>query len=336
MRRIPSQVPQAVSRLLQASVLSSPPTWYIPVLTNPPPQLPARQTINRPRASHPALQPGSRQQQMKNGQTEAFTDVAYVPPGELERRDRLRKYRSRKNAPARISYAEDRIRRQFFKDFPFEALRPISLVEGQEIDQSHKVNGEQWTKLEQRGLYPSVEDCIEFVLNVQRTRSIPLSDAYAIATAEFVELRGRHELATLAAEVEARHYGAEFKSDAFERQFNLEEKSLSTLIPPSSQSSSSSKIKHKPLQRWKWSNTVPAAAVPSGEFSGGREYVGRWKMPQPLEASLPSVAAASLTAGSEGSVGSEQQSQVTESEQEEVESESDLEFLQNVLSRSKA
>ncbi|WVF69210.1 hypothetical protein IAT40_003986 [Kwoniella sp. CBS 6097] len=331
MRRIPSQVPQAVSRLLQASVLSAPPTWYIPVLTNPPPQLPARQTLNRPRASHPALQQPSSASAGQQQKQEGFTDVAYIPPGELEKRDRLRKYRSRKLAPARISYAEDRIRRQFFKDFPFEALRPVSLVEGQEIDQSVKITGEQWTRLEQRGLYPSVEDCIEFVLNIQRTRPVPLSEAYAIATAEFVQLRGRHELATLAAEVEARHYGAEFKADAFERQFNLEEKSLSTLIPPSSQGSSSSKIKHKPLQRWKWSNTVPAGSIPSGEFSGGRDYVGKWKMPAPLEASLPSTS----EAGTEGParIEAEQRSQ---QEEEEVESESDLEFLQNVLSRSKA
>ncbi|OCF33464.1 hypothetical protein I317_04148 [Kwoniella heveanensis CBS 569] len=332
MRRIPSQVPQAVSRLLQASVLSTPPTWYIPVLTNPPPQLPARQTLNRPRASRPALQ------QQQQQASEAFTDVAYIPPGELEKRDRLRKYRSRKSAPARISYAEDRIRRQFFKDFPFEALRPTSLVEGQEIDQSVKISGEQWTRLEQRGLYPSVEDTIEFVLNVQRTQSLPLSQAYAIATAEFIELRGRHELATLAAEVEARHYGAQFKADAFERQFNLEEKSLSTLQPPSSASSSStSRIKHKykPVPRWRWSNTVSGDSIPSGEFTAGREYASRWKweMPAPLEASLPSSASSFGVVEDAGAAAAVGKAGEQESESE---SESDLEFLQNVLSRSKA
>lgn len=50
------------------------------------------------------------------------------------------------------------MRRQFFKDFPFEALRPVSMVEGREIDVRRKVLGEAWVRLEQRGLYPTVEE----------------------------------------------------------------------------------------------------------------------------------------------------------------------------------
>lgn len=59
--------------------------------------------------------------------------------------------------------------------------------------------------------------CIEFVINVRNTRNVSISEAYALATEEFVSLRGRHQLATLAAEIEARHYGAEFKPDVFVR-----------------------------------------------------------------------------------------------------------------------
>lgn len=52
---------------------------------------------------------------------------------------------------------------------------------------------------------------------MRNTRNVSISEAYALATEEFVSLRGRHQLATLAAEIEARHYGAEFKPDVFVR-----------------------------------------------------------------------------------------------------------------------
>lgn len=90
--------------------------------------------------------------------TGQFIDTAPIPAGELERRDRLRGYKQRKGRPLKVAYEEDRVRRQFFKDFPFEALRPVSMVEGGEIDVREKVGGEEWTSLEQRGLYPTVEE----------------------------------------------------------------------------------------------------------------------------------------------------------------------------------
>jgi small subunit ribosomal protein S23 len=45
-------------------------------------------------------------------------------------------------------------------DFPFEALRPVSLIEGQTIDEGRPglVEGEQWTELRQRGEVPTVEE----------------------------------------------------------------------------------------------------------------------------------------------------------------------------------
>jgi hypothetical protein len=42
-----------------------------------------------------------------------------------------------------------------------------------------------------------------------------MTRAYQKATKEFVALRARHEMATMAAEIEARHYGAEFKFTPF-------------------------------------------------------------------------------------------------------------------------
>lgn len=147
MRKIPSQVPSAVSRLLQGQVISSPPTWFQPVLSHPPPQLPPYQVKSRPRASDRGIK-----------SSDDFFDTVPIRAGELERRDKLRGYKQRKGRPLEIAYEEDRVRRQFFKDFPFEALRPVSMVEGREIDVREKVLGEGWVRLEQRGLYPTVEE----------------------------------------------------------------------------------------------------------------------------------------------------------------------------------
>jgi small subunit ribosomal protein S23 len=43
----------------------------------------------------------------------------------------------------------------------------------------------------------------------------PLTTAYNQATKEFTALRARYEMASMAAELEARHHGAEFKETAF-------------------------------------------------------------------------------------------------------------------------
>ncbi|WVQ73154.1 hypothetical protein IAR50_002718 [Cryptococcus sp. DSM 104548] len=276
MRRIPSQVPSTVSRLLQGQVLQSPPTWYTPALSHPPPQLPPYQVKQRARPPLPSS---------SSRPTGEFYDTAPVPAGELERRDKLRGYKQRKTKPAKVYYEQDNVRRQFFKDFPYEALRPVTLVEGQEIDMRAKVEGAQWERLEQRGEYPTVEDCVEFVVNLKNSRGLPITEAYEQATEEFVQLRARHQLATVGAELEARHYGAGFKRDAFERHFDLEEKSLDSLAPKSrspTATSTSSRVKHRAQPRYQWSNTPTPSSLPSDAFAGGEAYVGRWRIPEPV------------------------------------------------------
>ena len=59
---------------------------------------------------------------------------------------------------------------------------------------------------------------MQFTLSLQRHHQLPLTQAYSIATKEFVKLRGAHELATQAAEAEARAHGAIFTSDPWVRR----------------------------------------------------------------------------------------------------------------------
>ena len=57
-----------------------------------------------------------------------------------------------------VYYLEDRVRKQFFADHPFETFRPRTLVEDEKVEEDHPVKGEAWTRLRERGRNPSPEE----------------------------------------------------------------------------------------------------------------------------------------------------------------------------------
>jgi small subunit ribosomal protein S23 len=126
-RRIPSQVHQQTARLLRSNYLKFEPAWYQAVLDHPPLPLP-------PRAPAP--------------RTAYDKDRTKNPDGRHEVK------------PVGIYYTEDRLRRQFFKDHPFEAYRPRTLVEGGRVEEEHPIRGTAWTRLRQRGRNPRPEECV--------------------------------------------------------------------------------------------------------------------------------------------------------------------------------
>lgn len=198
----------------------------------------------------------------------------------------MKHLREPKPRPEDIVYPEDRIRRQFFRDFPFEALRPISLAEDAEINVDKGVQGKEWTKLAQRGAYPTVENTLAFVLSLHDNFALSLTQAYTIATGEFVQLRAAHEMSTIAAEMEARAHGAVFQPTAAERQFNLEGKALDTLgADRGLDASFNSSTKYKKPKTW--TSVLPSGAAASQTFTGTQAYTAQWRLPQPEAASLP-------------------------------------------------
>jgi len=60
--------------------------------------------------------------------------------------------------PLTVVYVEDKLRKQFFWDRPFEAFRPTTLVEGREIEDEHPARGKAWTRLRQRTQNPKPEE----------------------------------------------------------------------------------------------------------------------------------------------------------------------------------
>jgi hypothetical protein len=72
--------------------------------------------------------------------------------------------------------------------------------------------------------------CVQFTLSLHRHHKVPLTQAYAISTKEFAKLRGAHELATQAAEAEARAHGAIFTSDPWVSPIPLDSLMLTLII----------------------------------------------------------------------------------------------------------
>ena len=143
-RKLATQVPQAVTRLLQAQTIT-PPVWYQAYLEHPPQSLPPR------RLAPVDLSLFSR--------SIASDDQTTT----IDKRDithRAKRAKTPKLKVPELRFQEDEIRRRFFTDFPFEALRPVSLIEGQTVGEGRAgvVEGKEWTELKQRGDVPTVEE----------------------------------------------------------------------------------------------------------------------------------------------------------------------------------
>jgi len=142
-RRIASQVHKQASRLTRAGFLKTPPVWYEAVLEHPPLPLPPREPPAR--TSYDSAPPKQ-------------TFATKKTPGPR---------------PLAVNYIEDDIRRQFFRDHPFEAFRARSITEAGAIEDEHPINGLQWTRLNQRGRNPSPEEYVDVFLPPPSPPSLP-------------------------------------------------------------------------------------------------------------------------------------------------------------------
>ena len=136
-RRVATEVHKQVARLARTGFIKEEPCWYRAVLEHPPFPLPPRSSSNRIPASEDKL------------------------PYDLPRNaasSSLRAPRKIKTPP--IVYLEDEVRRQFFRDHPFEAFRERSIVEENVIESEHPIRGNEWTRLSQRGRNPSPEEYV--------------------------------------------------------------------------------------------------------------------------------------------------------------------------------
>ncbi|KAI0314770.1 mitochondrial ribosomal protein S25-domain-containing protein [Amylostereum chailletii] len=239
-RRIASQVHKQASRLLRNGYIKTSPRWHEAALDHPPLPLPARSPV--PRTPY-----------------DAPTDQRTLAKSTVEIR------------PLPIVYLEDKVRKQFFRDHPFETYRPVSLAEEDRIEGEHPVRGVQWTRLRQRGRNPSPEEAVLFAVNLHQHHNVTLAEAYATAVAQFRALRSEQHIANLVAAQEAEAYGAVFGPSAIESGFAMESKVLTENQMKSEQIDQRELVARK---RWR---LIAQRSGPQGEWSKGQEYVRLWK-----------------------------------------------------------
>lgn len=142
-RRIASQVHQQVSRLMRGDYIKQRPAWFEAVLAFPPLPLP------------PKAPPSRTNYDLSSKTSTSSPSKPYGP------------------RPLPVQYREDDIRRQFFRDHPFEAFRPTTLVEGQGIQDQHSIQGKDWKRLRQRGRNPSPEECVYTFSGMELISDLP-------------------------------------------------------------------------------------------------------------------------------------------------------------------
>ncbi|KAI0639649.1 mitochondrial ribosomal protein S25-domain-containing protein [Trametes polyzona] len=239
-KRIASQVHKQASRLLREGYIQREPAWYRAVLDNPPLPLPAREPPLRTHFDTPE-------------------DVALTRPAH-----------STKIRPLPVEYLEDQVRKQFFRDHPFEAFREKTLVEGAGVESEHPVRGKQWTRLKQRGRNPSAEDAIRYAVNLHQHFDKPLSEAYASAVAQFRSLRSEITIARQVALAEAEHYGIEFGPSQIEITFRKESKAFESFHDATAQNHTAE------TERKRWKAVVEREGRPD-HWTKGQEYTRLWK-----------------------------------------------------------
>ncbi|WFD02504.1 mitochondrial ribosomal small subunit component [Malassezia obtusa] len=217
-RRIPIQVTQTVSRLLEGGYMKNPPAWYEPTLRHPPALVPPRQSRERPDSDLP-----------RSLQSEARHAMLHQDRPHMNSRKKLRSQLPPLR-PQPIVYDADRIRRQFFRDHPWEAKRVSTLVE---MDYVLEANPEpqipkgevpdltHWSRLN-----PSVEDVIQCTLRTSQETNLSLSQAYRRTLATYHAIQAEREHRIRYANYEARSLGADLGRSETTRGFDKEQREL--------------------------------------------------------------------------------------------------------------
>lgn len=156
-RRHAAHIPFALSRKLERGFIKKPPPAYAVIINHPPGPSLVRQPVNRAEEDLPLR----------------------LRPSNLDDKSVRRALADRKPRPMPIEYpALDALRRAFYRDHPFEAYRPMSLMEGgsaggneriREVDKDEcwiggNVGERRWTLLHQKTKRPSADEWANFPL----------------------------------------------------------------------------------------------------------------------------------------------------------------------------
>ena len=111
---------------------------------------------------------------------------------------------------------------------------------------------------------------IQFAVNLHEYHNVPVTQAYAMAIAQFRALRAEHEVATRVALMEADYYGLQFGPSLTQRTFNEEQKVLQSW----SKNKQADVMANTARKRWRM---VPEQVGEPGSWSRGEEYTRLWQ-----------------------------------------------------------
>jgi small subunit ribosomal protein S23 len=136
----PAELTKHVSRLLKGKLLKKPPTWLSAVKAVPP---------------GPSIIRSQNPEVNITGQSTAEQQFiqANRPTVHTSIRHKQKNLKTKAPKPRQIVYPEDRLRRQFYKDHPFELQRPKLLVETTE-----GINRTDFSQLLLPGMHPAQVD----------------------------------------------------------------------------------------------------------------------------------------------------------------------------------
>ncbi|EIE88093.1 hypothetical protein RO3G_12804 [Rhizopus delemar RA 99-880] len=137
-RPAPIKIAKHVSSLLKGRLMKQPPVW-LPVVQSIPPG--------------PSIIRSQNEQVNVSGQSELEKALFTQQQTKTRLRHSQKHLRTPPPRPRAIVYPEDKLRKQFYKDHPFELARPKVLVENE-----LGVNRTDFSKLMLDGMHPSQID----------------------------------------------------------------------------------------------------------------------------------------------------------------------------------
>ncbi|KAJ1847776.1 mitochondrial ribosomal small subunit component [Coemansia sp. RSA 2708] len=213
-------IKSAYERLLGANLRGEVPPWLHAMRTTPPVDSLVREPSTFATRGQLDFEATARAQSQGSGGQGAQIRRT-IPEGCVARSHKKRDLRTRCNQPPRIEFPEDRLRKEFYRNHPFERLNPRIMLE------HAGKRPQKWSRLADGGGQVTGESVIRYQHYLMEASGLSKQEAYAQATKEFYAVRAREEMEAKIAQQEAHFYGAQpLKKPFSAHQLAVEDKEI--------------------------------------------------------------------------------------------------------------
>ncbi|KAI9731783.1 MAG: mitochondrial ribosomal small subunit component [Cirrosporium novae-zelandiae] len=224
----PLRVSQATQNLLTASKIPRLPDWHTVVRETPPSQplirtQPLAHPVSRIRLQTVVGPNGEKHVSEVDIGDDSETASVYRDPNAHRKKGSRPKARkpSKLFQPVDIKYEEDELRKEFYRDHPWELARPRVLLEDDGNDRAK----EDWNHIEQTTRKVDGESVIQRTLHLLQTvPDITPSEALNKARRELYQARLKSHIEAQIAQSEALYVGAHFGLSTIDISADLERK----------------------------------------------------------------------------------------------------------------